>query len=413
MKVPCAFAVLICSLAVLPARAHEPKPVVRLGVDTLIANDFAALRGKRVGLITNPTGVTHDLRATVDVLHEAANVDLVALFGPEHGVRGDIPAGEKIPDARDAATGLPAYSLYGATRKPTPEMLQGIDALVFDIQDIGARSYTYISTMAVSMEAAAAAGIEFVVLDRPNPLGGERIEGAIWEPAYQSFVSHVPVPYLHGMTIGELAKLINDDKRLMPNGPCKLTVVEMTGWRRDMLWPDTGLHWVPTSPHLPQATSPMFYAATGIMGELHVLSEGVGVPIPFELAGYPGLDAKEFAKRLNAKNLPGVLFRPSYFKPFYGARKGERCGGVQVHITDPRTIHLTGIQYHILDVFRDMKPDVALFGGKRDNMFDKVCGTNRIREAMQAGKSADEILKMWDANVVAFRAKRSDYLLYE
>ncbi|MGE3180721.1 MAG: exo-beta-N-acetylmuramidase NamZ domain-containing protein [Phycisphaerae bacterium] len=390
-----------------------PNDTVRLGIDVVIADDFATLRGKRVGLITNPTGVTSDLRATADVLHAAPQVELIALFGPEHGVRGDVPAGEHIQDGKDAATGLPTYSLYGKTRKPTREMLHGLDALVFDIQDIGARSYTYVSTMAVSMQAAAEHDVEFIVLDRPNPLGGNRMEGATWEPEFQSFVSYLPVPYVHGMTVGELAKLINDDARLMPQGKCKLTVVPMQGWQRNMLWRDTGLQWVPTSPHVPHADSAMFYAATGIMGELHVLSEGVGVPVPFELAGFPGADAAAMAAALNRRELPGVIFRPTYFKPFYGSFEKKDCGGVQVHLVDPHAAHLTGIQFHVLDVVRTLQPDLALFGNKRDNMFDKVCGTQRIREAFEAGKSATDVLAIWDEGIDAFREKRKSYLLYE
>ncbi len=395
------------------AAADVPRAAVRTGIDVLEAEGFRTLAGKRVGLITNPTGVTADLRSTVDVLHKAPGVRLTALYGPEHGIRGDIHAGDDVADSTDARTGLPVHSLYGRTRKPTPAMLEGIDVLVFDIQDIGARSYTFISTMALAMEAAAEQGVAFVVLDRPNPLTGNHIEGSPPEPAFRSFVGHLPIPYLHGMTVGELAGMINASGWLAGGVRCNLTVVPMRGWKRTMWFDQTGLPWVPTSPHVPHADTAMFYAATGIMGELQVVSEGVGYTLPFELAGAGFIDPFAFAAGLNGRRLPGVIFRPLFYKPYYIRDAGVRYGGVQVHIIDRDRVDLTGIQFQVMDAVRRMYPDRPLFGTKRDDMFDKVCGTDRIRRMFLEGQSVSEILAFWHAGREAFRRARRPYLLYE
>ena len=248
---------------------------VKLGNEVLAEQKFQVLAGKRIGLITNPSGVNRNLESTIDVLGAAPGVQLVALFGPEHGIYGDVPAGDKIESRTDPRTGLPVHSLYGTTRKPTPEMLKGLDALVYDLQDTGCRSYTYISTMGVAMEACGEAGIEFIVLDRPNPLGGERIEGTLIEDEkYRSFVSQWDVPYVYGMTCGELAQMINDQGWLKKS--CKLTVVPLKGWKRNLVWRDTGLPWVPTSPHVPHGESPLFQVATGMIGEIGGASTGIG-----------------------------------------------------------------------------------------------------------------------------------------
>ena len=289
--------------------AARPAPPVLTGLEVLMKDNFAALQGKRIGLITNPTGVTAELHTDIDVLAHAPRVKLVALYGPEHGVRGDAAAGAAVGSSRDAETGLPVYSLYGRTRKPTREMLRGVDALVFDIQDIGSRSYTYISTLGYCMEAAADADIPIFVLDRPNPLGGNRIEGNLPAPAYFSFVGRYPIPYAHGLTIGELARMMNGEGWL--NGrKCRLTVIPMQGWKRDMDWNATGLPWVPSSPHIPHSRTALYYAATGIVGDQPALNIGVGYTLPFELAGAPGIGPQTFARELNRRKLPGVTFRP-------------------------------------------------------------------------------------------------------
>lgn len=407
----------LVALIVVPVYAqsssHKTKPAVMTGIDALVAENFKPLVGKRIGLITNPTGVTYDLRSTADVLHAAHNVRLVALYGPEHGIRGDTHAGDEVADARDPITKLPVYSLYGKTRKPTPEMLKDIDTLVYDIQDIGSRSYTYISTMAVAMEAAAENDKEFIVLDRPNPLTGDRVEGRPLDMNFQSFVGQLPIPYVYAMTCGELARMINEEGWLANGVKCKLAIVAMKGWRRDMWFDQTGLAWVPTSPHIPRADTSMFYAATGIMGELQVLSEGVGYTLPFELAGAPFIDKPdEFARLLNARKLPGVLFRPLYFKPYYIRNVGVQNGGAQIHLIDRDKADLTAIQFHIMDVVRTMYPNQKLFGNKRDNMFDKVCGTDQVRKMFEQGRSAADIAEFWNSGREDFTARRAKYLLY-
>ena len=432
-----------------PPLEVSSEPVVLLGVDVLIAEDFTPLRAEklaegsretlRVGLITNPTGVTRDLRSTIDVLHARSGgaqeqagapavhgepeqagapavqsgAELRSLFGPEHGVRGEAPAGEHVESTRDAATGLPVYSLYGKTRKPTADMLADLDALVFDIQDIGSRSYTYISTMAAAMEAAAEHGKRFVVLDRPNPLGGLRVEGRPLDLEYRSFVGYLPIPYVHGMTVGELARMINGEGWLPGGAKCDLTVVPLRGWRREMLWEDTGLRWIPTSPHVPRAESALFYAATGIMGELQVISEGVGYPLPFELAGAPEIEPRALAHELNRRGLAGVHFQPTYFQPYYTRLARQTCGGVQIRLTDPRRAALTPIQFHIMDAVRALYPELKLFSGRRDAMFDKVCGTDQVRRMFAQGRPVDEILAFWSEGEERFREQRKPYLLYE
>ena len=246
----------ICFFALVTLLEATVVGQVRLGSEQLAANEFKELQGKRVGLITNPSGANHNGETTIELLRRAPGVRLLALFGPEHGVYGDVKAGERIPERTDARTGLPVHSLYGATRKPTPAMLQGLDVLVYDLQDTGVRSYTFISTMGLAMEACAEAGLEFVVLDRPNPLGGERVEGPPLDERFRSFVGQWNIPYAYGMTCGELARMINGEGWIKK--PCALTVVPMTGWRRSMVWHDTGLPWVPTSPNVPRADSPLY-----------------------------------------------------------------------------------------------------------------------------------------------------------
>ncbi len=262
------------------------KRPVLLGIDVLAKDGFEALRGKRVGLVTNQSGVDGKGKKTRLVLHEAEGVKLVALYAPEHGLDGVVVAGKKVASGRDPLTGLPVHSLYGATRKPTAEMLRGVDVLVFDMQDVGARCYTYVSTMGLCMEAAGAAGKEFLVCDRPNPLGGERVEGPPLEPRWKSFVGMYPVPFVHGLTAGELAKMALGEGWLKP--AVKLTVVPLGSWKRSTLWPETGLDWVRTSPNIPHGQSPFYYIASGIAGHLAGIDVGTGTPLPFEYAARMG-----------------------------------------------------------------------------------------------------------------------------
>lgn len=338
----------------------------------------------------------------------------MALFGPEHGIYGDVPAGDKIQSRTDTRTGLPVHSLYGATRKPTPEMLKGLDALVYDLQDTGCRSYTYISTMGVAMEACGEAGIEFIVLDRPNPLGGNRVEGPMLEEKFRSFVSQWDIAYVYGMTCGELARMINGEGWIKK--PCRLTVVPLRGWKRAMVWRDTGLPWVPTSPHVPHGESPLFQVATGMLGEIGGISTGIGYTLPFQCIAAPGLDPQRLAETLNGYQLPGVRFQPITYKPYYFAYKDEVIGGVQVHFTDPARAPLTALNFYALEALkragdRDLFAE-ALKAGKNFSMFDKVNGTDSTRLALQSAKPAAEIVAKWKAGEDQFRKLRLKYLLY-
>ena len=387
---------------------------VQLGNEVLAAGGFKELAGKRVGLITNPSGVNRRLETTIEVLRAAPGVKLVALFGPEHGIYGDVPAGDKVESRTDTRTGLPVHSLYGATRKPTPAMLAGLDAVVYDLQDTGSRSYTFISTMGLAMEACGEAGIEFIVLDRPNPLGGERIEGPLVEEKFRSFVSQWNVPYVYGLTCGEVAQMINGRGWIKKS--CKLTVVPMRGWTRAMVWRDTGLPWVPASPHIPHGDSPLFQVATGMLGEIGGVSIGVGYTLPFQTIAAPKIDPHALAAKLNGYGLRGVVFRPLTYKPYYATFKDEIIGGVQLHFTDPAHAPLTAINYYALEALKSVAGrdvfEEAVKAKKTFDMFDKVNGTDATRLALQSGRSAAAIVESWRAAEEAFRVERKKYLLY-
>ncbi len=391
------------------------QPIVKTGIEVLRDQKFDILVGKRVGLITNPTGVDSRLKSTIDILKESGMVQLVALFGPEHGVRGEYAAGDKVESRIDERTNVPAYSLYGSNRKPTAEMLKDVDVLVYDIQDIGARSYTYISTMGLAMEAAAARGIEFVVLDRPNPLGGLKIEGSILDTAFASFVGQFPIPYVYGMTCGELARMLNEERMLRGGLQCKLTVIPMEGWSRSMRFEDTGLPWVLTSPHIPEAESPQYYVSTGIMGELGVLSEGVGYTLPFHMCAAPWIDGEEFAAKLNALAIDGVLFRPVTFKPFYGKYQNQVLRGVQIHLVDYDKVNLISLQFILMDVHHQLYPDKNPFAmaEPRWEMFDKVCGTDEVRRIFTKRMRYDDIKPILTQDIESFRKRSSKYYLYK
>ncbi|NUN68379.1 MAG: DUF1343 domain-containing protein [Bacteroidetes bacterium] len=389
---------------------------VKSGIDVLAASDFNILKGKRVGLVTNPTGITSSYESTVDVLARSPQVTLVALFGPEHGVRGDVTAGAKIENFTDSATGLPVYSLYGKTRKPTPEMLKGIDVMVYDIQDIGSRSYTYINTLAYVMEAAAEQGIEVVVLDRPNPLNGARVEGNILDLKFRSFVGQYPIPYVYGMTCGEFAQMLNGERWLANGVQCSLTVVKMEQWKRWMHWENTKLPWVPTSPHVPNMESALYYSAIGMLGELETMNIGVGYTMPFQLVGQEWINGRRLAEALNAKGLPGVRFRPISYKPYYGKQTGKQLSGVQIHITDRSVMNLTNLQLHVIETLIALYPDknpFTLADSSRNAMFDKVAGTDKVRLQLSAGVKAETIIASWTSEVSAFMSVRKKYLLYD
>jgi uncharacterized protein YbbC (DUF1343 family) len=383
--------------AVLPLHAMQ------LGIDRLQATQFEALKGKRVGLVTNQTGTDSRGRLTREILAKAPGVKLVSLFAPEHGLDGKKLAGKSVDNQKDPLTGLTVHSLYGATRKPTPAMLKGLDVLVYDMQDIGVRSYTYISTMARCMEAAGEAGLQFVVLDRPNPLGGVRVEGPPVEPQWISFVGQLPVPYVHGMTCGELARMLNERQWMAAR--CKLNVVPMQGWQRQMIWKDTGLPWIKTSPNIPRHDSPAYYVATGIVGSLAGLETGVDGPAPFEICAGKGIDPDSFTRYVQSLNIDGVQARPYL---------GGGFGGCRLSI-DPRGKgDLTFLALALLtEVNRRSKPDLfAKSSNEKLDIFFKVYGSNGIRDLLNRGTPAQRIAQNWKPGVDKFRSERSPYLLY-
>jgi uncharacterized protein YbbC (DUF1343 family) len=406
-------ALVLAGLMVLSQSQAAPLiPRVDPGIDVLMIQNFAPLRGKRVGLITNPTGLSKSGQSTVEILRNAPDVKLVALYGPEHGVYGMDYAGDYVASSVDTVTGLPVHSLYGPNRKPSKAMLEGIDVLVYDIQDIGCRSYTYISTLGLAMEAAGEAGIEFVVLDRPNPLGGNRVEGMPLDPHFRSFVGQWDIPYVYGLTCGELARMIAGEKwiKAVP----KLTIVQMIGWTPDMDWADTGLTWVPTSPHIPKAETSWAYVLTGLMGDLDIVSHGVGYTLPFELIAHPNFDGVALARDLNARNWPGVYFRPVAFKPFYGGFKDKVMKGVQIHLTDPSKLNLCNTALKLLDEVRRRIPEPLFGKASKANLelFDKLCGGTAVREHLTAGRPVQDLIDSWQPSLEDFRKRRAPYLLY-
>lgn len=389
--------------------------VTKPGIETLRDSGFAQLNGKRVGLITNPTGVDNNLKSTVDILHEAAGVNLVALFGPEHGVRGDVHAGDTVGNSVDAATGVKVYSLYGKTYKPTKEMLKDIDVLIYDIQDNGCRSYTFISTMGVAMEACAENNVEFMVLDRPNPVSGTKVEGCLVEDEWISFVSKFKIPYLYGLTPGELAMLLNEEGMLPGGKKCRLTVIPMKGWTRDMTFEQTGMPWVLPSPHVPQAVSSIYYPATGILGELGYVNIGVGYTLPFQMIAAEWIKAEELSMALTDLNLPGLRFRPIHVKPFYSVGKGVNLQGVQIYITDKDAANLSLVQFYVMQEMARLYPEHKTFdhaNQKRYNMFDKVSGSNFIREEFSKRHRVEDIIEYWNKDVDAFKRLSSKYYIY-
>jgi uncharacterized protein YbbC (DUF1343 family) len=386
------------------APKNEKKTEVRLGIDN-IDQHLEIFAGKRVGLITNATGMNSNYESSVDVLK--AKTDLVALYSPEHGIRGAVGAGDKVSGQSDAKTGLPVYSLYGETKKPTPEMLENIDVLAFDIQDIGARSYTYIYTMAYAMQSAKENGKTFVVFDRPNPVGGEVVEGGLIKSGYESFIGMYPIPIRHGMTVGELARLFNKEFGIN----CDLVVVPMTGWTRNMYFDETGLPWVMTSPNIPTPDTALLYPGTGLFGGTNV-SEGVGTTRPFDFVGAPWIDADSFAAKLNSMKLPGVIFRPAYFIPRFGNFTGENCAGVQLHITDRKAFRPVRTGLTLMYTLRETYDDKFSFKltGKGTPTVDLVTGDNGLRLSRY---TLEEQLDEWDKEAATFKEMAKAYYLYQ
>lgn len=385
---------------------------VILGLERFLAEPPAIVRGRRLGLVVSASSVDPDLVSTVERLHAAGGFTLAALFGPEHGLRGEAQAGEKVATATDHVTGLPVYSLYGETKKPTPEMLAGLDALVVDMQDGGVRFYTYLYTMAYVMQAAAEAGLPVVVLDRPAPLGGLTIEGPVLDPAYASFVGLYPIPIRYGMTIGEVARLFNEAFGI----GCDLTVIPMDGWQRVMWYDQTGLPFIPPSPNLPTLSALTLYPGTCLIEGTN-LSEGRGTTKPFEYLGAPWIsDPERLARDLNGLGLPGVRFRPVYFSPTFSKHAGQSCRGVHVVVTDREVFQPVTMILYLIRQVRLAYPDH--FGWREPwepgghYPIDLLAGGDTVRKHLDANRSIPELVESWRDGQQRFADLRRAALLY-
>ncbi|KPK32038.1 MAG: hypothetical protein AMS24_05090 [Chlamydiae bacterium SM23_39] len=386
---------------------------IKLGVDVFFEKElYKEYKDKKIGLITNHTGVDKNLKRTIDKFLEHKNIfSIKAIFSPEHGLFGNCQAGKEIKNSK--YKNIIVYSLHGKNKRPSAEMLKDIDLLIYDIQDIGSRSYTYTSTLFFCMEEAAKKNIKVIVLDRPNPLG-DIIDGPMLEKKYRSFLGYINIPYCHGMTIGELSKFFNEEYKI----GCKLKVITMEGWNRKMHFNDTGLLWIPPSPHMPEADSVFYYPSTGILGELKIVNIGVGYTLPFKIVGAPWIDADLFSEKLNKQNLPGVLFIPFHFRPFYGLYKKEECHGIKIMITDKTKYNPISVQYMILGMVKSLYPKIFLkkinFYKERKNIFCKVNGTDKIYNILiQEPFPAWSIIKLQKEQNKNFFNIRKKYLFEE
>lgn len=410
------------------APAHHRHPLVTPGVEVLMdktwlipypGQESAAvasffdllLKDRTVGLLTNPTGVDTRLRSTIDLLHDHPEVRLGALFAPEHGIRGDLAAGEAVQDMIEPRTNVPVFSIY--RRKPGPEMLAGLDAVLYDIQDIGATSYTYIYAMAQMMAACAEADIPFIVLDRPNPVGADFIDGPVLDTErFFSGIGQYDIAYMYGMTPGELALLINQE---FLDRPCKLSVVPMANYSRRMRYEDTGLPWVPTSTHVPQSGTALHYSLTGIIGEIGGVSTGVGYTLPFECLAAPWVERDELVAAINSENIPGLRARPISYRPRYAAYAGQTVHGAHLVVTDPAIIRPVSAQIALMGILQALYPEREIFTrpGVENTLFDKALGTDRIRIMIAQGARTGEILESLRPRQEEFRTLRQKYLIYD
>lgn len=385
-------------------------PKVELGIDVLLAPgspQAAALAGKRLGLITNPSGVDGQLVPTADRLARDPRMRLVQLYGPEHGIRGEVAAGEKVDDARDPVTGLPVQSLYGRTRRPTAESLAGVDALLFDIQDIGSRTYTYISTLGEAMHACAEHRKPLWVLDRPNPIGGRLAEGPVMPEQWRNFIGWGPMPVTHGMTVGEVARFFKDSMGIA----CDLHVVPMRGWRRSMVWADTGLLWTQTSPHIPGTVQAHLYVATGMVAMSTTnLSDGVGTTLPFEVVVADFLDGPRLAAALAAEGLPGVRFQALAVKPFYGTFKDQPLRGLRLHLTDAQAFEPLRTAVTLLAVIERLHPGRIAWA--EEKIIGRHWGETTLPARLRAGEGAESITAGWRDGMQGFLDARRAALLY-
>lgn len=383
---------------------------VTLGIDVLLEKDSPHLRqleGKRVGLITNPSGVDGKLIPTVDRLAADERVQLVRLYAPEHGIRGDVPAGDPVGDETDKVTGLPVTSLYGKSRQPTAESLADINVLLLDLQDVGSRTYTYISTMGEALRACAAHRKPLVILDRPNPLGGLRFEGPVIRAEWYNFIGWGPVPISHGMTMGEIARYFRQELSI----DCELQIVPMRGWRRDMIWADTGLAWTITSPHIPHPLQAHLYITTGMLAaSFPKLSDGVGSTMPFELIAADFIDGTRLAQALNALGLPGVAFQPVAVRPFYGKFANQSLSGVRLRLIDARAYQPLHTALQILGVLHRLYP-ARLEIGERAYVA-RHWGASEAVDGLQSSATSEGLESSWRNELEAFGKRRAESLLY-
>ncbi|WP_031539357.1 MULTISPECIES: exo-beta-N-acetylmuramidase NamZ family protein [unclassified Bacillus (in: firmicutes)] len=382
---------------------------MKLGLDHFLEKKVHLLNGKRIGLVTNMTGVNARLQPTIDLFYEHPAIHLTALFGPEHGIRGDAKEGEKVVSSTDPYTKLPVYSLYGETRRPTKEMMDSIDVVVFDLQDIGSRYYTYIYTMAYMMEACAAYGKHFIVLDRPNPIAGNVMEGNLVKEELRSFVGLYPIPNRHGLTVGELAFLFKHEFHIA----CELTVIPMIGWKRSMYLEETNLLWVPPSPNTTSIDMTLLYTGTCLIEGTN-LSEGRGTAHPFEYIGAPFIDGYYLAKKFNEKKLSGVLARPTSFKPTYQKYNGEICQGVQLHVENRKTYQSLKTGLMLIETIAEMYPDYLEFPmDKKQNrsFFDLISGDKEVRNKIVEGR-VNEFMEACESELEQFKKQVKPYLLY-
>ncbi|MBM3789992.1 MAG: DUF1343 domain-containing protein [Acidobacteria bacterium] len=396
---------IVCLPVLMLACAAAFAQSVVPGLEVLLGEQKSLIEGKRVGLIANHTAVDRRMRHAADLLARTPGVRLTALFAPEHGIRGMVQAGGEVTDTRDVRTGVPVYSLYGETRRPTPAMLEDVDVLIFDIQDAGVRFYTYISTLGEGMAAAAEKGIPFIVLDRPNPLADTGTEGPILDyPRLKSFVGAYPIPIRYGLTIGELAGFIKDAHQLK----LQLTVVKMENYSAGLWYDQTGLQWIAPSPNLPATSTATVYPGMCLFEGTN-MSEGRGTTQPFEMVGAPWIDGPRLADELAALGLEGVLFRPAFFTPISSKHQGQACQGVQVHVTDRDRFRPVFVALHMLSVIKKSYPSEFQW---RESAIDRLAGTDGLRRALDRGMPVNETIAGWQEGLKSFDAARRRYFLY-
>jgi uncharacterized protein YbbC (DUF1343 family) len=386
--------------------------VIKPGVEVLCDEYAAALAGKRVGILTNPTGVDRALVSTIDRVRALPGVRVVRLFAPEHGLRGAFAAGAQVDENRDPVSGLPIVSLYGASRRPSPAALKDLDVVLYDTQDVGHRTYTFVSSLTYLIDACEKAGVEVWVLDRPEPAGGDKVGGPMLDEANKSFIGVMNVPQEYGLTPGEWARLVQAER----TPRLKLRVIPLRGWRRGMTYGELGWLWVPPSEHVPRWETSLFYAMTGTLGELQVVSEGVGTPLPFEQVGAPWLDGVAFEQALNARRLPGVRFRATSFRPRYGTHAGSVCQGVQIHLTDPHACQPARVSAAILQTLATMYRSRHLFAPTRSEgyqMFLNALGDSAYARALAAGGPFDSVEEKMAAQHERYAQRREKVLIYQ